>query len=60
MLTKSRHLASFLWLTDDTAIYSYGDEDKPNFYKCSEEDWADMGKPEMLTITVTPGNSLVG
>lgn len=58
MLTKSRHLASFLWLTDETAIYSYGDENKPNFYKCSEEDWEDMGRPETLIITATPGISL--
>jgi hypothetical protein len=59
-LTRSQHLASFLWLTDSTAIYSYGDEDAPNFYKVDEQSWVDMGKPAALTITVEPGDLLNG
>lgn len=54
MLTKSSYLAVFVWQVDDRVAFSYGDEDAPEFYYMDAGMWADMGKPETITIIVTP------
>lgn len=60
LLTRQQLLATFIWLTDDRAVYSYGDEDNPQFLYLTREVWEDMGKPERLTISITLGDSLNG
>lgn len=59
-LTQIQSVASFLWVSDDVVIFSYGGEDTPEFLKVSDVTWRDMGKPETLTVTITPGDLLNG
>lgn len=60
MLLKSTMAGSFLWQADDNAVFSYGDEHTPTFFTIDAQSWEDMGKPEKITILVTPGDSLNG
>lgn len=57
-LTNQRLLATFMWLTDDRAIYWYGDEDAPFYFPMDKEAWEDMGKPAEVTLDITPGDLL--
>lgn len=57
-LTRRATIATFLWLADDKAIFSYGDEDRPFFHYETRADWEDMGSPTSLTLTVEPGDLL--
>lgn len=51
---------NFLWLTEDRAIFTYGDEENPSFYHMKGEDWEDFGKPKHITVTIEPGDLLNG
>lgn len=59
-LSRQVILASFIWLTDDRAVYSYGDEDNPQFLYLTKYVWEEMGNPESLTLTIQPGDLLNG
>ena len=50
----------FLWLADDNAVFSYGDEQTPTFFTITAGAWEDMGQPETITIVITPGDALNG
>ena len=57
-LTKSRICMSFMWLVDDKAKFTYGDDSDPSFFSMSEEAWQDMGQPREITVTIEPGDIL--
>lgn len=59
-LSKQQHIAAFMWVIDNNAAFSYGDEDSPRFFYMSAQDWFDMGKPQSITITIAPGDALNG
>lgn len=60
MLTQSRILMSFMWLVDDKAKFTYGDDSDPSYFSMGEEAWNDMGQPREITVTIEPGNQLNG
>ncbi len=60
MLTKTVIIGSFLWAVDDNSVFSYGGDDTPTFFTIPTGAWEDMGKPERITITITPGDGLNG
>lgn len=49
-----------MWVIDNTAAFSYGDEDAPRFFYMSAMDWFDMNKPATITISIAPGDALNG
>lgn len=58
MLLTSTMTGSFLWQVDDNAVFAYGDEHTPTFFTIKAGAWEDMGKPDKITILVTPGDNL--
>jgi hypothetical protein len=58
LLTKQRTVYSFMWLVDDKATFTDGEEESPRFFEMNGADWDDMGKPETITVTVEPGDLL--
>ena len=58
MLTESRVLMTFMWLVDDKAKFTYGDDSDPSFFSMSGEAWTDMGSPRQITVTIQPGDLL--
>jgi hypothetical protein len=59
-LSRQQLLASFIWLTDDRAVYSYGDDDNPQFLYLMKHIWEEMGRPDNLTLDIQPGDQLNG
>jgi hypothetical protein len=57
-LTKSRIVMTFMWLVDDKAKFTYGDDSDPSFFSMGAEAWNDMGQPKTITVTIEPGDSL--
>ncbi len=57
-LTKITTIGHFLWQVDANAVFSYGDDHTPTFFSIDATAWEDMGKPETITITITPGDEL--
>ena len=57
-LQKSQHLMTFMWLVDDKAKFTYGDDSDPSFFSMSGEAWEDMGQPRTITVTIEPGDIL--
>lgn len=49
---------TFMWLVDDKAKFTYGDDSDPSYFSMSEEAWNDMGQPRTITVEITPGDSL--
>lgn len=50
---------SFLWRVDDNAVFAYGEDtnygsDYPLFFTITATQWEEMGKPETISIMVTP------
>lgn len=60
MLTNQKFLMTFMWLVDDKAKYTYGDDSNPSFFSMSQEAWEDMGSPRQITVTIEPGDTLNG
>ena len=60
MLTKQDILMTFMWVVDEWAKFTYGDDSNPSYFSMSKEAWEDMGQPRMITVTITPGDSLNG
>ena len=60
MLTKQKFLMTFMWLVDDKAKFTYGDDSDPSFFSISQEAWEDMGQSRTITVEITPGDSLNG
>lgn len=60
MLTSHKTVMTFMWLVDDKAKFTYGDDSEPSFFSMSEEAWTDMGSPRQITVTIEPGDSLNG
>lgn len=60
MLFSHRTLMTFMWLVDDKAKFTYGDDSDPSFFSMSEEAWQDMGQPKVITVTIEPGDLLNG
>jgi hypothetical protein len=58
VLTKSRITMTFMWLVDDKAKFTYGDDSDPSFFSMGAEAWTDMGSPRQITVEITPGDSL--
>lgn len=60
LLTQSRLLLQFVWQADTRAIFSYDplEDGNPIFWAIEAEKWIDMGKPEVITVTVQPGDQL--
>ena len=59
-LTKSQSVMTFMWLVDDKAKFTYGDDSDPSFFSMSSEAWEDMGQPRVITVTIEPGDLLNG
>jgi hypothetical protein len=59
-LPKLEHLATFMWVIDGNAAFSYGDENSPRFFYMNAEDWLHMGKPDTITLTIEPKDALNG
>ncbi len=57
-LTKSTTIMVFMWLVDDKAKFTYGDDSNPSYFSMSAEAWEDMGQPRTITVTVEPGDLL--
>lgn len=59
-LTSTRTVMTFMWLVDDKAKFTYGDDSQPSFFSMSGEAWEDMGQPREITVTIEPGDKLNG
>lgn len=59
-LQKSQHLMTFMWVVDEHAKFTYGDDSDPSFFSMSREAWQDMGQPRVITVTIEPGDKLNG
>lgn len=57
-LTQLRFTMTFMWLVDEHAKFTYGDDSNPSFFSMSQEAWEDMGSPREITVTIRPGNLL--
>jgi hypothetical protein len=53
VLTKQKVVLEFLWRLDERVVY--GDEEHRYWYMTPDV-WEDMGKPEKITVTITPGD----
>lgn len=60
MLTRTRIAMTFMWLIDDHAKFTYGDDSDPSFFSMGAEAWQDMGQPRVITVTIEPGDLLNG
>lgn len=49
---------TFMWLVDDHAKFTYGDDSDPSFFSMGKEAWEDMGQPREITVTIEPGDML--
>ena len=58
MLTKQDILMAFMWVVDDWAKFTYGDDSDPSYFSMSKEAWEDMGQPKKITVTIQPGDLL--
>ena len=59
-LTRTRIAMTFMWLIDDYAKFTYGDDSDPSFFSMGAEAWNDMGQPRLITVTIEPGDLLNG
>ena len=57
-LLNQRVLMTFMWLVDEMAKFTYGDDSNPSFFSMSGEAWQDMGQPKTITVTIEPGDLL--
>ena len=58
MLTQQRIVMTFMWVVDEHAKFTYGDDSDPSFFSMSREAWQDMGQPREITVTIEPGDTL--
>lgn len=58
MLTQQRIVMTFMWVVDEHAKFTYGDDSDPSFFSMSREAWQDMGQPRVITVTIEPGDTL--
>ncbi len=57
MQTKQTIVMGFVWQVDNIALFTW-DEDYPKFFQLDSLVWEDMGRPQSITVAITPGDSL--
>ena len=57
-LVRSQVVMTFMWVVDDHAKFTYGDDSDPSYFSMGKEAWEDMGQPKKITVTIQPGDLL--